>query len=195
MSDSKPLSLGAMESLQLENMLLRETSTQQSLHITELRGDSDRLRAENASLSSAKFLFADEIRTLRAENARLQSAYDEACEKWSEEVRSAESENPGHAGCVDEIDHLRTEKSQLAADLIDFIDACKAAIPQSEHPKEETPHNWSWQIRMLGEDRRAAYRKNARQAETIARLRRVLDEEPSANTAQQLLDKIRLLLS
>lgn len=52
--------------------------------------------------------------------------------------------------------------------LADFVEAARAAIPADEHPKESTYHNWAWQIRVLGEDRRAVYKQLARAQERLA---------------------------
>lgn len=43
-------------------------------------------------------------------------------------------------------------------DVRELIAASTAAIPEAEHPKDPTVSNWAWQIRNLGEDRRACYR-------------------------------------
>jgi hypothetical protein len=41
-----------------------------------------------------------------------------------------------------------------------------------EHPNHETPHNWAWQVRMLGEDRRAAYQELAKVRQDLERAQR-----------------------
>lgn len=53
----------------------------------------------------------------------------------------------------------RQQAEKLAGEVADFTHYAKNAIPEAEHPKEETAHNWAWQVGQLGEDRRAAYRK------------------------------------
>ena len=51
---------------------------------------------------------------------------------------------------ADAIKRLQAERNEL-------ISAARDAIPEGEHPKDETPSNWAWQIRGLGADRNAAY--------------------------------------
>jgi hypothetical protein len=55
----------------------------------------------------------------------------------------------------------------------DFIEAARAAIRAGEHPKEETPHNCAWQVRVLGTDHRAAYEELAIARKQIRALGRV----------------------
>jgi hypothetical protein len=61
------------------------------------------------------------------------------------------------SGVHPDIDHLQRELTLARRQVDDFIDAARAAIPTDEHPKDETPHDWAWQVRMLGDDRRAVY--------------------------------------
>ena len=63
---------------------------------------------------------------------------------------------------------LMAERLAVAnGQLADFVEAARAAIPADEHPKEGTYHNWAWQIRVLGEDRRAVYKHLARAEERL----------------------------
>lgn len=78
------------------------------------------------------------------------------------------------AACVHpDVDRLQREVMLARRQVDDFIDAARAAIPAGEHPKEETPHNWAWQVRVLGTDRRAAYEELAIAREQIRALGRV----------------------
>src|SRR5438874_7832066 len=61
------------------------------------------------------------------------------------------------AACVHpDVDRLQRELMVARRQVDDLIEAARVAIPAGEHPKEETPHNWAWQVRELGADRRAA---------------------------------------
>jgi hypothetical protein len=48
-------------------------------------------------------------------------------------------------------------EAERAAATAEFVDAAKAAVPESEHPRD--PADWPWSIRLLGDDRRACYRQ------------------------------------
>lgn len=56
-------------------------------------------------------------------------------------------------------------------DVATFIAAAKVAIPEAEHPAEESVENWAWQIRVLGSDRTAAYRQLEQARSEARRLR------------------------
>jgi hypothetical protein len=57
----------------------------------------------------------------------------------------------------DEVQRLLVELDTARRQVEDFIAAARSAVPQAEHPKHESPHNWALQVRLLGQDRRAAY--------------------------------------
>ena len=78
------------------------------------------------------------------------------------------------AACVHpDVDRLQRELMVARRQVDDLIEAARVAIPAGEHPKEETPHNWAWQVRELGADRRAAYAELAIAREQIKVLERV----------------------
>jgi hypothetical protein len=58
----------------------------------------------------------------------------------------------------------------VQVDYDELLAAAKHAIPEDEHPAEKTAHNWAWQIRVLGDDRRAAYRQRATARDEAKRL-------------------------
>ena len=72
-----------------------------------------------------------------------------------------------------DVDRLQRELTLARRQVDDFIEAARAAIPFGEHPKQETPHNWAWQVRELGADRRAAYAELAMARAQIKALERV----------------------
>jgi hypothetical protein len=53
---------------------------------------------------------------------------------------------------------LEAELSRVKAERDELLEAAKAAIPAAEYPRDPTIGNWAWQIRNLGDDRRACYR-------------------------------------
>lgn len=59
---------------------------------------------------------------------------------------------------------LRVELKRARRQVLELIGAARSAVPVDEHPKEESPHHWAWQVRMLGQDWRAM-REQLRQAE------------------------------
>jgi hypothetical protein len=73
------------------------------------------------------------------------------------------------------------ELDKVNGELGELVSAAKAAIPDEEHPKDLTPDNWAWQIRMLGEDRRAAYRQRGEDRAENARLRAALKRIADGN--------------
>lgn len=68
------------------------------------------------------------------------------------------------------------ELDKVKGELGELVAAAKSAIPDSEHPADPTPDNWAWQIRVLGEDRRAAYRQREEARNENATLMRKLAE-------------------
>lgn len=70
------------------------------------------------------------------------------------QLAAVTAENAELEGAIElvgkELQRVTTERDAL-------IDAAKLAIPASEHPLEKTTSNWAWQIRNLGDDRRAIY--------------------------------------
>jgi hypothetical protein len=56
-----------------------------------------------------------------------------------------------------EVRRLLVELDIARRQVEDFIAAARSAVPEAEHPKHDSPHNWAWQVRLLGQDRRAAY--------------------------------------
>lgn len=68
------------------------------------------------------------------------------------------------------------EWEKVAFERNELIEAARNAIPESEHPLEKTPHNWAWQIRTLGEDRRAAYEHLAVERDRVKKLEAALKE-------------------
>ena len=80
----------------------------------------------------------------------------------------------GDASCLHpDIDRLQRELTLARRQVDEFIEATRAAIPAGEHPKDETPHNWAWQVRALGADRRAAYAELSTARAQIKALERV----------------------
>jgi hypothetical protein len=73
------------------------------------------------------------------------------------------------------------ELDKVRGELGELISAAKAAIPDEEHPKDPTSDNWAWQIRALGEDRRAAYRQRGEDRAENARLRAALKRIADGN--------------
>jgi uncharacterized protein (DUF3084 family) len=69
-----------------------------------------------------------------------------------------------------ERDTVNGECNMLARERDSLIEAAKAAIPSEEHPTKETPANWAWQIRILGEDRRAVYRVKKKLNDLLSRM-------------------------
>lgn len=74
-------------------------------------------------------------------------------------------------GDLERIQELRKAK----AERDELLAAAAVAIPEAEHPKDPTVHNWAWQVRTLGEDRRAVY-KHKSEIEALAHM---LDAEKS----------------
>lgn len=72
----------------------------------------------------------------------------------------------------DHIQRLLVELDIARRQVQDLIAAVRSAVPPGEHPVHETPHNWAWQVRMLGEDRRAAYRELAQVRQDLERAQR-----------------------
>jgi hypothetical protein len=73
---------------------------------------------------------------------------------WGREVLDTAEEcgwKPADEKLADFIRRLAEERDEL-------IEAAKSAIPEAEHPTSGSADDWAWQIRNLGEDRRAAYR-------------------------------------
>ena len=56
---------------------------------------------------------------------------------------------------ADELELLRGQVDGL-------VSAAAYAIPECEHPAQPSPENWAQQIRNLGDDRRAAYKRAER---------------------------------
>jgi hypothetical protein len=109
---------------------------------------------------------------------------DENIAEW---VRAAPvGQNPLIDDAAAFIAALTAENAKLASELAEakgerdeLIAAAKAAIPEAEHPSIETYETWAWQIRTLGEDRRAAYRNIAELHQQLAAERARRESEPS----------------
>lgn len=75
---------------------------------------------------------------------------------------------------------LRARAERAERERDELLAAAREAIPAAEHPAEKTAHNWAWQIKALGQDRRFAYEQMDRQAhfsgERVARAEGALRE-------------------
>lgn len=83
--------------------------------------------------------------------------------------RALHSEHQWMCDINEQRDRLARELAEAKGMRDELIAAAKVAIPETEHPAIDTYETWAWQIRTLGEDRRAAYR-------SIAELRQQLAE-------------------
>lgn len=70
----------------------------------------------------------------------------------------AETVRAGQALDQETNDRIRRVESERNA----LLAAAKEAIPEAEHPADPTiVHDWAWQVKKLGEDRRAIYKQKA----------------------------------
>jgi hypothetical protein len=74
----------------------------------------------------------------------------------------------------DEVQCLLVELDIARRQVEDFIAAARSAVPEAEHPKHESPHNWAWQVRLLGQDRRAAYEQLEQVRQEVGRAPRTV---------------------
>lgn len=105
----------------------------------------------------------EQIEELKQEHAQAMADLAETTDEYRRRAEKAEHDlaeavREGHGLDQEAADRIRRVESERNA----LLAAAKEAIPESEHPADPTiVHDWAWQIKVLGEDRRAIYKQKA----------------------------------
>lgn len=130
----------------------------------EEKGDAE--REHEKAIETLKEEHAIEVKEHEDRTRDIAEACDELRRRAElAEHNLAESVRNGHGLDQEAADRIRRVESERNA----LLAAAKEAIPEGEHPADPSiVHDWAWQLKVLGEDRRAVYKQKAEAEHALA---------------------------